>query len=289
MIDNVKLDGPTSAETGEKYLVITWNTDSGKDVTRLDVSELFNPYYGENGIQLSGSTFSLKLATGEEYLTVGTDGLATTEALWNKVKELDNTNLSAATSHADSVAATAEQNAKDYADSLASNYDAAGAAADALTSATTYADATFVKLEGFNEFSQDLEDKLTNIEAGAEVNVIEKVVVNNIEASVEDKVASLNVEAKDIKLGAAITADGEEVYGSGSTISAVLQGIQDSVTVAVSGGLTGVVGGNGIEVSAVNANKQTISVKVDTKEGNMLTASSDGLFVAMYYDGDDAE
>ena len=323
MIEKVEVDGPQEGETGKKYLVITWNTESGKDVMRLDVSEIFNPYEAENGVQLSGNTFSLKLATGEQYLTV-TDGLATTEALWNKVIELDNTNLASAKEYADGVAATAQSNAesyadglasnydaagaaadaltaatayadeklveaKGYADDLASNYDAAGAAADALTAATAYADEKFVTKEGFNEFEAEYEEKLNGIAAGAEVNVIEKVVVNDIEATIENKVAALNVEAKDIKLGAAITADEEEVYGSDATISTVLQGIQDSVTAAVSGSLTGVVGGDGIEVSDVNANKQTVSVKVDPKEGNLLTASNDGLFVAMYYDGDDAE
>jgi subtilisin family serine protease len=86
MIETVVLDGPNAelGETGKKYLAITWNVDSGKEVTRLDVSELFNPYTADNGVVLVNGNFSLKLATGEQYLTVGTDGLATTEALWNK-------------------------------------------------------------------------------------------------------------------------------------------------------------------------------------------------------------
>ena len=326
MIDSVQLDGPAENETGKKYLVITWNTEAGKDVMRLDVSDLFNPYTASNGVELKDGNFSLKLATDEQYLSVGTDGLSTTQALWDKVTELDNAVLSsaqsyadsaksAAISHADSVAATAKSEAVAHADGLNTAMDLrvdalesdrhAHANADVLSGITSdkvtawdaaeqnakdYADGKFVTLEGFNEFEAEYEEKLNGIAEGAEVNVIENIKVNGKEVSIEDKLASVDVEAKDIKLGSAITADGAEVYGSGQTISAVLQGIQDSVTVAVSGGLTGVVAGDGIAVSEVVANKQTISVKVSADEGNLVKNGTDGgVFVAMYYDGDDAE
>ena len=352
MIDKVELDGPKENETGKKYLVITWNTESGKEVMRLDVSELFNPYTASNGVVLTDGNFSLKLATGEQYLSVGTDGLSTTQALWDKVTELDNAVLSSAqgyadtakaeavahadnaiasaktevnaytdsakaeaVAHADSVAGTAKSEAVAHADELnaamAKRVDALdevkhshdnkdvidGITSDKVSAwdaaeqnAKDYADGKFVTLDGFNEFEAEYEERLKGIAEGAEVNVIENIKVNNKEVSISDKVASVEIEAKDIKLGSAITADGSEVYGSGQTISAVLQGIQDSVTVAVSGGLTGVVAGDGVEVSEVVANKQTISVKVSSDEGNLVKKGTDGgVFVAMYYDGDDAE
>jgi hypothetical protein len=73
-------------------------------------------------------------------------------------------------------------------------------------------------------------------------------------------------------------------------VSAVLQAIQDSVSVAVSGGLTGIVAGDGVSVSEVTSNKQTISAKVSEDEDNLIKIGSDGgLFAVMYYDGDDAE
>lgn len=292
MIENVTLDGPNSelGETGKKYLVITWNTESGKDVMRLDVSELFNPYTAENGVQLSEGKFSIKLATGEQYLSVGTDGLATTEALWTKVTELDNTVLSAATA---------------YADSLSVNYDASGSSAQALVDAKAYTDElagnvytkedannTFVKTENFNEFSQELETKLENIEAGAEVNVIEKIKVNGVEATIDDeKTAEVTVNSNNIKLGTNITSDDENVYTTSNTLSEVLQGIQDSITVAVSGGLTSVTPGEGITVSGVAANKQTVSIKVSQDADNLIKISEtdNGIFAAMYYGGDDTE
>lgn len=307
MVESVVLDGPASGETGKKYLVITWNTDSGKDITRLDVSELFNPYTASNGISLTDGNFSLKLATGEQYLSVGTDGLATTQALWNKVTDLDNAVLESGKTYAETVAASAETNANSYADSL---NDAMNTRVETLEKfdhsvyalkndvyAKTEADNTFVKKEGFNEFTTDMESKLEGIAEGAQVNVIESVSVNGVDVTITDKKAEITFEADDIKLGTAITAGEDEngepkvVYGTGSTITDVLQGIQDSVTVAVSGGLTGVVAGDGMAVSAVSANKQTVSAKISTDEGNLLKVSETdkGLFVAMYYDGDDAE
>jgi hypothetical protein len=295
MIDNVRLDGPTSAETGNKYLEITWNTDSGKDVTRLDVSELFNPYYGENGIQLSGSTFSIKLATDEQYLTVGTDGLATTAALWNKVTELDNANLSAATTYAN----TKFEEAKNYADSLAPNYDAAGAAASAETAAKAYADETFVKVEGFNEFTQDFENKLSGIAEGAEVNVITGVTVNGKTATVDAvKNAKVDVSAIDIALGAAITgASGATIYSATTKVSTVLQGIQDSIRAAVAGGVNSVTSSDTIvDVNNADPNNPKISLKLEemtsgtTAEGHInLVRGDNGLYGVMYYDGDDIE
>ena len=283
MIETVALDGPKAelGETGKKYLVITWNTESGKDVMRLDVSDLFNPYTAENGVQLSDGKFSIKLATGEQYLSVSTDGLATTTALWDKVTELDNAVLSAATAYTDSSSAQTLKDAKDYTDVLAGN-----------VYTKESADSTFVKTENFNEFSQELETKLENIEAGAEVNIIESVTVNGVSATIDtDKNANVTINSNDVKLGTNITSDNKDVYTTSNTLSEVLQGIQNSITVAVSGGLTSITPGEGIAVSAVAANTQTVSIKVSQDNDNLIKISEtdNGIFAAMYYGGDDAE
>ena len=57
-----------------------------------------------------------------------------------------------ATTYADSVASDAEQNAKDYADGLAVKYDAAGAAAEALTDAKAHAEGLVKDAEGNSLF-----------------------------------------------------------------------------------------------------------------------------------------
>lgn len=316
MIDNVILDGPKNEETGSKYLQITWNTDSGKEVVRLNVSELFNPYSAGNGIHLSGTTFSVKLKNDEEYLEVSGDGLGTTTALWNKVKELDNAVLSAATATATTLANTAEQNAKTYADGLNTAMDSRvislessahthdnKTVLDGITSdkvnawdnaeqnAKNYADETFVSKTEFEPF----EDKLSGISEGAQVNVIENIKVNGVEGTVdeENKVTELTITTDNISLGTEITGSTAEdiKYNTGDTISEVLQGIQNSVIAAVNGSLQKIEQGDGITVTEVSQNKQTVSVNISEDEGNLIKISENdkGIFAAMYYEGDDIE
>ena len=146
------------------------------------------------------------------------------------------------------------------------------------------------KAEGSRLMTDEEGTKLAGIESGAQVNVVESVSVNGVDASIEGKKASVTVNATQIEVGKDIT-DGEEVVYSATTkLDAVLQGIQKSITDAVSGGLISVDSGNGIEVSPMAGNKQTISAKVSTDEGNLLKFGSDqGLFVALYYSGNDVE
>ena len=335
MLSGVKLEGPKENETGEKYLVLSFNTEAGKEDIRMDVSELLDYYVAGDGIELvDGNAFKVKLdETTNTYLQVTTNGLAVSQAFLDKINELDNAVLAAADTTAKGYADAAQAAAIAAADTTAKGYaDAAQAAAnehanglntamntrvealealdhdhenkevlDAITAekvalwdgaeqaAKDYADDKFVTKEGFNEFEAEYEEKLNGIAAGAEVNVIEAVTVNGIDATVTDKVAEVTLTGANVALGADVTSDGEVVYESTAKLSAVLQGIQDSISVAVSGGLTGVVGGHGIEVSAVAANKQTISAKVSTAEGNLISVDENGLYAAMFYDGDDVE
>lgn len=132
--------------------------------------------------------------------------------------------------------------------------------------------------------------KLAGIEDNAQVNKIESVSVNGIAATIADKAASVTVQGKDIAVGTDIKEGEDIVYAGTTKLDVVLQNMQDSIQTAVSGGLTGVVAGDGINVSNVVANKQTITAKLSTDESNLLKLGSDkGLFVAIYYDGDDAE
>lgn len=65
-------------------------------------------------------------------------------------------------------------------------------ASAAVSTAETYANNTFVKLEGFNEFTEAMETKLNGIEEKAEVNIIETVKVNG-EALTPDDNKAVNV------------------------------------------------------------------------------------------------
>ena len=69
---------------GKTVLRLTWNTDSGKDVTDIDVSDMFLPYgaAADGGLSLVDRVFSIELAADVEgdknYLKVDVNGLATT-------------------------------------------------------------------------------------------------------------------------------------------------------------------------------------------------------------------
>ena len=302
MINSVEL---VDTAEGKKALRLTWNTDAGKEVVDVDVTGLLDYYYAGDGIAFNDADrkFSVDLKEGERFLVVDAAGLGIDEtALWAAADAKYDAKGDAAQALVDAKEHTATEIEK-----LADVYDAKGAAETAQGAAQTYADGlntamdervkvlegidhdSFVKVEGYVAYSQDEKTKLAGIAEGAQVNVIEAVKVNGVEATVAEKVAEVTVTGADVALGADITSEEEVVYNKDTKLSSVLQGIQDSISVAVSGGLTGVVGGNGIEVSAVAANKQTISAKVSDAEGNLISVDENGLYAAMYYDGDDVE
>lgn len=68
VLDKVEL------EDGE--LTFTWNTDSGKDATTIDLGEYIKPYSAGNGLDLTSETFSVKVKTDDKYLTVDENGVA---------------------------------------------------------------------------------------------------------------------------------------------------------------------------------------------------------------------
>ena len=73
MISDVKL----TTEDKKKYLVITFNTDSGKtEPIKLDVSELIDVYTAGDGLTLTSGKFAVsKDSTSEEFLVVSSSGI----------------------------------------------------------------------------------------------------------------------------------------------------------------------------------------------------------------------
>ena len=131
-------------------------------------------------------------------------------------------------------------------------------------------------------------DKVTAWDKAQE-NVIEEVKLFGTALTVTDKSVDVDFDATDIKVGEDIK-DGETVaYSADTKVSTVLQGIQNSISNAIKGAFDKVEAGDGITVTDVQNNKQTISVKLSTDTDNLLKLKEDGLFVAMYYDGDDVE
>lgn len=76
MINTVELvTDPESHDPGT-YLVITFNTDAGKDAIYLDVTSLINVYQGTNGVKVTGKHIHLIIdPTSEPYLSLSDDGI----------------------------------------------------------------------------------------------------------------------------------------------------------------------------------------------------------------------
>lgn len=76
MINTVELvTDPESHDPGT-YLVITFNTDAGKDAIYLDVTGLIDVYQGTNGVKVTGKNIHLIMdPTSEPYLSLSDNGI----------------------------------------------------------------------------------------------------------------------------------------------------------------------------------------------------------------------
>lgn len=76
MINTVELvTNPESHDPGT-YLVITFNTDAGKDAIYLDVTGLIDVYQGTNGVKVTGKDIHLIIdSTSEPYLYLSNNGI----------------------------------------------------------------------------------------------------------------------------------------------------------------------------------------------------------------------
>lgn len=76
MINTVELvTDPESHDPGT-YLVITFNTDAGKDAIYLDITSLINVYQGTNGVRVTGKYIHLIIdPTSEPYLSLSDEGI----------------------------------------------------------------------------------------------------------------------------------------------------------------------------------------------------------------------
>lgn len=88
MINTVELvTDPESHDPGT-YLVITFNTDAGKDAIYLDVTSLIDVYEGHNGIKVTGKHIHLIIdPTSEPYLSLSDNGIKL-EGINSKITEV---------------------------------------------------------------------------------------------------------------------------------------------------------------------------------------------------------
>ena len=192
-----------------------------------------------NKLPLAGGTMSGNIAMGNNNIT----GVGTPSA-----------NDHAATKgYVDTAASTAQTNAEDYADGLASNYDAAGSAATAQSNAEGYAD----DIVG-NLISGDTAFTAVNVNSVAGIWAATTTVVS---PSTNTAWAFNSAVFTSAKLLVSIKANGH------SQVSEVLVTLDSAGNVAVTE--FGMVGTNGSlgEVTAINSSGN-ISIRVTTSYAN---------------------
>ena len=86
--------------------------------------------------------------------------------------------------------------------------------------------------------------------------------------------AGVSYDATDIKTKADI---GDGAIAAGTSVESALTTLNNKITSAISDGLTNINAGNGIEVSGVSGNSQTVSIKVADKDNSNLHADASGL------------
>ena len=86
--------------------------------------------------------------------------------------------------------------------------------------------------------------------------------------------AGVSYDATDIKTKADI---GDGAIAAGTSVESALTTLNNKITSAISDGLTNINAGNGIEVSEVSGNSQTVSIKVADKDNSNLHADASGL------------
>lgn len=88
MINTVELVTNPESHSPGTYLVITFNTDAGKDAIYLDVSSLIDVYEGHNGIKVTGKDIHLIIdPTSEPYLSLSDNGIKL-EGINSKITEV---------------------------------------------------------------------------------------------------------------------------------------------------------------------------------------------------------
>lgn len=133
------LDGIGDTESGEKATVVAYVTDA---IAALNIGDYAK---ASDLTALAGRVTALEGATHTHANKALLDTYTQTEtdladAVAKKHEHTNKTVLDGITSEKVAAWDAAEQNAKDYADGLADNYDAAGAANQALTDAKAYTD-----------------------------------------------------------------------------------------------------------------------------------------------------
>jgi hypothetical protein len=280
MLSDVKLVANPSDKPAGTYLVFTWNTELGEsNPMYVPVTDLIDVYTAGDGIAIDGKTIKAKVKSGDTYIEVTTEGIAS--------KGIDNAILNAKNAviglDTDTESALTIQGVKKYAANLVSTLS--GTVEDKVDTTT------------YNQFVEDTNKaiaaiKVTDVDTTASNGVVltksEAGVVGvsvNVDTLTESLVGETGkvgpVSGDTIKLGKAIT-DGAaenptEIISATSSIHSAIQNLAGQIQAAVAGGITAIDGGEYITVGGT-ATSKTLTLNT-AKLGTYLVDNKSALKV----------
>ena len=281
--DLVVTSGQVVEENGAKYLRLTIANQAAP--VDIAVADLAHVYTQGNGIEISsGDVVSAKVVAANG-LSLGANGIAMGLADGSNNGAMSSTDFtklgtieaSAQTNvietvKVDGVPLVVTDKAVDVA--LADKY-----APKSLTGTVE------TNRSDFNNYTAATDVRLHNIEASAET-------WNNVADSADTRISALESVSAGTRLGALEAVSAGTRLGALEAISADTRlGALEGLTATTSSALQSISAADeSVTVGEKDDSKnQSVAVKISAVGNNALKLESDGLFAAIYYDGDDSE
>ena len=194
-------------------LTFTWNTEAGDKTDTVVLSDIIEPYIAGNGIEFNENEISIKLdSTSENFLTVTSDGLklvGITDAITAAKNEAitNAANLYATKTYVGTIPTDEKYNdvtnVVAYVNKKAEEVLSQATGGSSESAASVKAQLDTYKAENDPKVTKNTEDivtinsKLADIEANADVNIIETIKINGEEVTPdENKAVDISIPTK---------------------------------------------------------------------------------------------
>ena len=291
--DLADLTSKVNVVFGEEYIILT--IANSETVLYIPAKSLVDAYTGGDYVSVSNSNvidvnvaaLEAKL-TADDYakkadITTATSTLATQESL-NALSAKVNNNTTNIQANTDAIA-SANQTIATKADQSA--LEAATGRIDAI--ATNVADIKVKDVDKTPSNGVNLELSeagVISVVANIKVKEVNVTPSNGVKLTLsETGELGVSVDPTTFKEGVAYDATdiktkadiGDGAIAAGTSVESALTTLNNKITSAISGGLTNINAGNGIEVSEVSGNSQTVSLAIADKDNSNLHADASGL------------
>ena len=284
MLDSVELVANPADQAAGTYLVFTWNTEAGlSEPMYVPVTDLIDVYTQGDGITIEDKVIKAKVKSGDAYLEVTTDGIAS-KGIDTAITTAKNAVIG---TEADAETAVTVYGVKKYAANLVGAHETA--VTEALKGKADKAEYdTFVQNTNSTLANIKVTDVDTTVSNGISLTKSEAGVIG-VSVVTEDLGAALvgatgeigTISGVTVKLGQAIT-DGAatnptEIISANTSVHAAIQTLAGQIQAAVAGGITAIDGGEYITVGGT-ATSKTLTLNT-AKIGTYLVDNSSALKV----------